>query len=106
MPDNSLLQRVKPDVTYGNIVSWVIVVIGFVYGYSQLNSKVDHIAVTLLSMQQTDTNLQSQINAQRDIGTARQIDISTKMTRLETILERIDGKADRLITPIPKSSIQ
>lgn len=84
----------KPDITMGNIVSWALVVGGFVYGYSQLNSKVDNIASSIAELKNTDVQLQAQINVIRDLSTTRQIDISTKLTRLETILERQEGKLD------------
>ena len=92
------------------VISIVVIGAGVVYGYSQLSGKVDglvdkqaSINDTLKAMQSKDDSLQAQINNQRDLGTVRQIDISTKMTRLETILERLDGKTDRFISIVPKS---
>lgn len=84
----------KREITPGNLVSWALIIGGFVYGYSQLNGKVDAIAATISRMEGTDTQLQAQINVLRDLSTTRQIDISTKMSRLETILERTEGKLD------------
>lgn len=100
----------KREITPGNVVSWALIVGGFVYGYSQLNSKVDNITesvrainVTISELKNADNGLQAQINVMRDLNTTRQIDISTKMTRLETILERQEGKLDKslMITPLP-----
>lgn len=97
----------KREITPGNVVSWLLIVGGFVYGYSQLNGKVDNIVASIARMENTDAALQAQINVIRDLSTARQIDISTKMTRLETILERQEGKLDRnLLLGPPQTSRQ
>lgn len=106
-PTNGTKSRImfKPEVTPGNLVSWALVIGGFVYGYSQLNGKVDNfthaiseIKTALSEMKNTDAGLQAQINVMRDLNTTRQIDISTKMTRIETILERQEGKLDARLT--------
>lgn len=106
-PTNGMKSRImfKPEVTPGNLVSWALVVGGFVYGYSSLNAKVDNQTAAIVElktaigkMEGTDAQLQAQINVLRDLSTTRQIDISTKMTRLETILERMEGKVDIRLT--------
>lgn len=93
----------KREITPGNVVSWLLIVGGFVYGYSQLSTKVEHISAAVARLENSDNVLQAQINVMRDLSTARQLDISTKMTRLETILERQEGKLDRnlMIAPLP-----
>lgn len=95
----------KREITPGNLVSWALVLGGFVYGYSTLNGKVDAQTIAIVDlktavgkMEGTDAQLQAQINVLRDLSTTRQIDISTKMTRLETILERMEGKVDSRLT--------
>lgn len=106
-PTNGTKSRImfKSEVTPGNLVSWALVIGGFVYGYSSLNGKVDNQTAAIIDlkasinkMETTDTQLQAQINVLRDLNTTRQIDISMKMTRLETILERMEGKVDIRLT--------
>lgn len=82
-------------MTAGNVITWVTTVGTIIYVYGQLSANVDNMRNELQRMQNTDIALQRQIDVMRDLNTVRQIDISTKMTRLETILERMEGKADR-----------
>jgi uncharacterized protein YoxC len=85
-----------------NWAAVAVAAISFIYGYSQLSSKVDNISDTMKTMHQRDENIQAQVNVLRDLSATRQVDIAAKMSRVEAIMERIEGKTDRFISISPK----
>lgn len=94
---DAIAQWFKRDVTLGNMVSWLLIVAGFVYGYSQLNSDVRAQSVAIQKLEAKDEALQTQINTMRDLMNSQRLEVAAKLARIETILDRIDGKVERAL---------
>lgn len=94
---DAIAQWFKRDVTLGNMVSWLLIVAGFVYGYSQLNSDVRAQSTAIQKLEAKDETLQTQINTMRELMNSQRLEVTAKLARIETILDRIDGKVERAL---------
>lgn len=82
-------------VTMGNLITITVMVVGFFIWGVRLEARVDDQARSLSDLKATDTNMMGRIEAQRDLASTRQELVLTKLTRLETILERLEKSGVR-----------
>jgi hypothetical protein len=91
---------IKPEINLGNIITLLTVGAGIIYGYSTLNGKVDTLVAVVNKLETADARQQLQLDSVRDLANVRQMDLSVKVGRIETILERVER---RLESPLPSS---
>lgn len=84
----------KPEINLGNIITLLTVGAGIIYGYSTLNGKVDTLVAVVNKLETADQRQQMQLDSVRDLANVRQMDLSVKVGRIETILERVERRLE------------
>lgn len=82
--------RIKPDINYGNVLTLVSMIVAIVVGYTKLETRVESLSLEIRANSARDEVLLTQFSTLRDLSFARQELISNKLTRIETVLERVE----------------
>lgn len=79
----------KPDVSIGNIITLVVMVVGIIVGYTKLEARVESLAQQVRVLASKEESLSLSTQALRDAGHARQEVIAARLARMETLIEQL-----------------
>jgi hypothetical protein len=80
----------KWEVTPGNVVSWIVIMVGVAIAYARVEARVDDAAKSISRLEAADVKLLLQIETARDLAVSRQEMILSRLSRIEAILDRVE----------------
>lgn len=83
---------VKWDWNIGNIITLVVIVFGAIVGYTRLEASSSDNSRSIVKLEAKDDSIQRQIDLLKDNFNQQQLQVNGKLSRIETILERIEKK--------------
>jgi len=83
---------VKWDWNIGNIITLVVIVFGAIVGYTRLEASSSDNSRAIVKLEAKDDSIQRQIDLLKDNFNQQQLQVNGKLSRIETILERIEKK--------------
>jgi hypothetical protein len=86
---------VDMKITLGNIITLVAMLVAGTMAYARIEARVDEQGKALMKLETSDISMLAKLEAARDLASARQEAISSRLTRMEAILERIERNGSR-----------
>lgn len=83
---------IKWDWNIGNIITLCVIIAGFITGYTRLESTGNANSTAIVRLESKDDTLQKQLDTLRDIISQQQLLVASKLSRIETIVERIEKR--------------
>lgn len=84
-----------PKITAGNVITIAVMLVGFFLWGARLEARVDEQSKSLIELKATDVQFATRLEVSRDLAGSRQELILTKLTRLETIIERLERNGSK-----------
>jgi outer membrane murein-binding lipoprotein Lpp len=82
-------------ITAGNLITIAVMLVGFFVWGARLEARVDDYGNKIVKLEAQDAAMTAKIDATRDNASLRQEAVLTRLTRIETILERWDKSGVR-----------
>jgi hypothetical protein len=92
MLEMSLPNWLDPKITMGNVITLVVMIVGFFVWGVRLEGRVDVQGEKLAKLELADGKLTTQVDAARELASNRQEALLTRLARIEAILERLDKR--------------
>lgn len=86
---------IDPKITAGNVITLGVMIVGFFLWGARIEAQQNEHSKTMQKLEAADTILLNKIETTRDLAGSRQEAVLTRLTRIETILERLDKQASR-----------
>jgi Tfp pilus assembly protein PilO len=86
----------KTEINIGNLITLAVMLAGFIYGYSQLNEQVKMVAEGAKELRATDRDHSLQLQSLRESAASQREAVSTKLARIETLVEQVVKQVDRI----------
>lgn len=83
---------IKWDWNIGNIITLCVIVAGFIAGYTRLEGSATANQTSITRLEARDEAFQKQIDTLREAINQQQLLVTSKLSRIETIVERIEKR--------------
>lgn len=78
--------RIDNNVSWGNVISWLVILVGFTIGYGKVTSGTDHNTKEIQTIKDADEARSKELR-----------DIAIKLAEHGIILKQVDKKIDEVI---------